>query len=71
MSMDASSGTKRDVGLDTVKRDLLALQEALDHVRRQSTNVIERQILEQPFQSVIAAFAVGFIVSRLTARRFF
>jgi ElaB/YqjD/DUF883 family membrane-anchored ribosome-binding protein len=69
--MDASSGTQRDIALDTVKRDLLALQEALDHVRRQSANVIERQILKQPFQSVIAAFAVGFLVSRLAARRFF
>lgn len=69
--MDASSDTRRDATLDTVKRDLVALLDALDHIRRQSTNVIERQIHEQPFQSVIAAFAVGFIVSRLTARRFF
>lgn len=70
--MDASSGhTQRDVALDTIKSDLVALQRALDGVRRQSTNAIERQILEQPFQSVLVAFAAGFIFSRFMAHKLF
>lgn len=70
--MDASSGhTQRDVALDTIKNDLVALQRALDGVRRQSTNVIERQILDQPFQSVLVAFAAGFVFSRIMAHKLF
>ncbi len=70
--MDASSVFGRgDDALDTIKRDLSDLQHALDAVRRQSTNVIERQILEQPFQSVGIAFAAGFIVSRLLGSKLF
>lgn len=69
--MDALNGSGREAALDTIKQDLLELQSALDQVRRQSANAIERQILEQPFGSVIAAFAAGFIVSRLAAWRFF
>ena len=69
--MDASHGAMRDISIDTVKRDIVALQDALDHVRRQSMNVIERQIVNQPFESVLASFALGFIVSRLVARRLF
>jgi ElaB/YqjD/DUF883 family membrane-anchored ribosome-binding protein len=69
--MDASSGTRRDLAIETIKNDLVALQNALDHVRQQSTAVAERQILDQPFQSVAIAFAAGFIVSRLVAHRFF
>ena len=70
--MDTSDGyAQRDVALDTIKRDLVALQNALDNVRRQSTNMVERQILEQPFQSVAVAFAAGFVFSRLLASRLF
>jgi ElaB/YqjD/DUF883 family membrane-anchored ribosome-binding protein len=70
--MDASSEhAQRDVALETIKRDLIALQNALGNVRRQSTNVVERQILEQPFQSVAVAFAAGFVFSRLLASRLF
>jgi len=64
--MDAST---RDDALDTIKHDLVELQSALDSVRRRSTNVIERQILEQPFQSVAVAFAAGFVVSRILAHK--
>lgn len=67
----ASYGSERDLALDTIKQDLVQLQSALDQVRRQSANAIERQILEQPFGSVVAAFALGFVVSRLVARRLF
>ncbi|HLI22110.1 MAG TPA: hypothetical protein VKV32_13375 [Stellaceae bacterium] len=57
--------------LDKIKQDLVQLQSALDQVRRQSANVIERQILEQPFGSVMAAFALGFVLSRVVAKRIF
>ena len=70
--MDASSGrTQREVAFDTIKSDLVALQSALDGVRRQSTNAIERQIHDQPFQSVAVAFAAGFVFSRILASRLF
>jgi ElaB/YqjD/DUF883 family membrane-anchored ribosome-binding protein len=69
--MDASSGTQRDIALETIKSDLVALQSALTHIRRQSANVIERQIFDRPFRSVAAAFAIGFIASRLLAHRLF
>lgn len=70
--MDASSGkTQRDVALETVKNDLVALQQALDGVRRRSASVVERQILEQPFQSVLVAFAAGFVFSRILAHKLF
>ena len=64
--MDAST---RDDALETIKHDLVELQSALDSVRRRSTNVIEQQILEQPFQSVAVAFAAGFIISRILAHK--
>ena len=67
--MDASSGTQRDVALDTIKRDLTALQSALEHMRQQSVGVAKRQILDQPFGSVAIAFAAGFILSRLVGHR--
>jgi hypothetical protein len=70
--MDASSGhTQRDVDLETVKSDLIALQQALDGFRRRSTSIVERQILEQPFQSVLVAFAAGFVFSRFMAHKLF
>jgi ElaB/YqjD/DUF883 family membrane-anchored ribosome-binding protein len=68
--MNAANGhTQRDVAVDTIKKDLAELQSALDGVRRQSTNAIQRQILDQPFQSVAIAFAVGFVISRIFARK--
>lgn len=70
--MHASNGhAQRDVAIETIKRDLVELQEALDAVRRRSTNVLQRQIHAQPFQSVGIAFAVGFIVSRYLAHKLF
>jgi hypothetical protein len=69
--MDASSGTQRDIAIETIKSDLVALQGALEHMRQQSTAAAERKILERPFQSMAAAFAAGFILSRLVAHRFF
>ena len=70
--MDTSSGfSQHNVAIETIKRDLVALQDALGSVRRQSTNAIERQIVEQPFQSVAVAFAAGFIFSRFVASRLF
>ncbi len=69
--MQASNGHARDVAMETIKRDLAQLQSALDGVRRRSTNTIQRQILDQPFQSVAIAFAAGFVISRLFARKLF
>ncbi len=66
--MDAST---RDDAFATIKHDLVELQSALDSVRRRSTNVIERQILDQPFQSVAVAFAAGFVISRVLAHKLF
>jgi ElaB/YqjD/DUF883 family membrane-anchored ribosome-binding protein len=71
MSAAANGHVQRDVAVDTIKRDLAELQSALDGVRRQSTSAIQRQILDQPFQSVAIAFAVGFVVSRIFARKLF
>lgn len=71
-AMDASSMRgQREIALETIKNDLLALQNALDEVRRQSTNVVQRQIVEQPFQSITVAFAAGFVFSRLLGNRLF
>jgi ElaB/YqjD/DUF883 family membrane-anchored ribosome-binding protein len=70
--MDASSDhAQRDVAIDTIKRDLVALQNALAAMRQQSTNAVERRILEQPFQSVGIAFVAGCIFSRLLAHKLF
>jgi ElaB/YqjD/DUF883 family membrane-anchored ribosome-binding protein len=69
--MDASSGTQRDIAIETIKSDLVALQGALEQFRQRSTTVVGRQILDRPFQSVAAAFAAGFILSQLVTRRFF
>lgn len=72
VNMYASNGHgQRDVAIETIKRDLVELQDALDAVRRRSTNVVQRQILAQPFQSVAIAFAAGFVVSRYLAHRLF
>lgn len=70
--MESSNGhAQRDVAIETIKRDLVELQDALDAVRRRSANVVQRQIHDQPFQSVAIAFAAGFIVSRLFAHKLF
>jgi ElaB/YqjD/DUF883 family membrane-anchored ribosome-binding protein len=67
----ANGHAQSSVAVETIKKDLSELQSALDGVRRQSTTAIERQILSQPFQSVAVAFAAGFVVSRLFARKLF
>jgi ElaB/YqjD/DUF883 family membrane-anchored ribosome-binding protein len=70
--MDVLAGSqRRDASLATIRSDLLELQNALDAIRRQSTTVIERQIVEQPFQSIGIAFAAGFVFSRLLSSRLF
>jgi len=70
--MDASNGhTQRDVAIETIKHDLAELQGALDAIRRRSTSVVERQIVDQPVQSVAVAFAAGFVVSRYLAHKLF
>jgi ElaB/YqjD/DUF883 family membrane-anchored ribosome-binding protein len=72
VTMYASNGRgQRDVAIETIKRDLAELQDALDAVRRRSTSVVQRQILAQPFQSVAIAFAAGFVVSRFLAHKLF
>lgn len=62
---------QRDIAIETIKRDLAELQDALDAVRRRSTNVVQRQIHDQPFQSVAIAFAAGFVFSRYLAHKLF
>jgi ElaB/YqjD/DUF883 family membrane-anchored ribosome-binding protein len=70
--MDASNGrAQRDVAMETIKRDLVELQDALDGVRRRSTNAVQRQIHDQPFQSVAIAFVAGFVISRIFAHKLF
>lgn len=70
--MYASNGhAQRAETIETIKHDLVELQEALDGVRRRSTNVLHRQITDQPFQSVAIAFAAGFVVSRYLAHKLF
>lgn len=70
--MYASNGHgRRDVAIETIKRDLVELQDALDAVRRRSSNVLQRQIHAQPFQSVAIAFAAGFVFSRYVAHKLF
>jgi ElaB/YqjD/DUF883 family membrane-anchored ribosome-binding protein len=70
--VDASNAHgRREIEIETIKRDLVELQDALDAVRRRSANVVQRQIHDQPFQSVALAFAAGFIVSRFLAHRLF
>jgi hypothetical protein len=70
--MYASNGhAQRDVAIETIKRDLTELQDALYAVRRRSTHVVQRQILAQPFRSVAIAFAAGFAVSRYLAHKLF
>lgn len=70
--MYASNGhAQRDSAIETIKRDLVELQDALDSVRRRSTNVVQRQIHDQPFQSVAIAFAAGFVFSRFVAHKLF
>jgi ElaB/YqjD/DUF883 family membrane-anchored ribosome-binding protein len=70
--MQASNGhAQRDVAMDTIKHDLAELQVALDGVRRRSANTVQQQILQQPFQSVAIAFAAGFVISRIFARKLF
>jgi len=61
----------RDDALETIKRDLVELQSALAGLRQQSTNVMERQIVDQPFQSLVIAFLAGFLCSRLLPSRLF
>lgn len=62
---------QRDAAIETIKRDLVELQDALDGVRRRSTNVLHRQIRDQPFQSIAIAFAAGFVFSRFLAHKLF
>lgn len=70
--MQSSNGHgQRDIAIETIKRDLVELQSALDAVRRQSTNALQRQIHAQPFQSVAIAFAAGFAASRYLAHKLF
>jgi ElaB/YqjD/DUF883 family membrane-anchored ribosome-binding protein len=69
--MQTSNGHTRDVAMETIKQDLSQLQTALDGVRQRSTKTIQRQILDQPFQAVAIAFAAGFVVSRIFARKLF
>jgi ElaB/YqjD/DUF883 family membrane-anchored ribosome-binding protein len=69
--MQTSNGHTRDVAMETIKQDLSQLQTALDGVRQRSTKTIQRQILDQPFQAVAIAFAAGFVISRLVARKLF
>jgi ElaB/YqjD/DUF883 family membrane-anchored ribosome-binding protein len=69
--MQTSNGHARDVAMETIKQDLSQLQSALDGVRKRSTTTIQRQILDQPFQAVAIAFAAGFVISRLVARKLF
>ena len=72
VTMYASNGrAQRDVAIETIKRDLVELQDALDAVRRRSTNVLQLHILAQPFQSIAIAFAAGFIFSRYVAHKLF
>ena len=72
VTMYSSSGNgQRDAAIETIKRDLVELQDALDGVRRQSTNVLQRQIVSQPFQSIAVAFAAGFVFSRYVAHKLF
>ena len=60
----------RDVALDTVKSDLVALQHELETVKRRSFDMVERRVTDQPIQSVLVAFAAGIICSKLFLRRF-
>ncbi|HXE29631.1 MAG TPA: hypothetical protein VN656_14020 [Stellaceae bacterium] len=70
--MDASNAHgRREIEIETIKRDLVELQDALDAVRRRSANVVQQQIHDQPFQSIALAFAAGFIVSRFLAHKLF
>ena len=70
--MDASNAHgRREIEIETIKRDLVELQDALDAVRRRSTNVLQRHILAQPFQSIAIAFAAGFVFSRYVAHKLF
>jgi len=69
--MQTSNGHTRDVAMETIKQDLSQLQTALDGVRKRSTTTVQRQILEQPFQAVAIAFAAGFVISRIFARKLF
>ncbi len=55
----------------TIKSDVAALKRELDGVRRQSLDVVGRRIGEQPLQSMLVAFAIGFVSSRLLAHRLF
>jgi ElaB/YqjD/DUF883 family membrane-anchored ribosome-binding protein len=71
MSASSNGHAQRDVAIETIKHDLIELQDALDAVRRRSTNVVQRQILAQPFQSVAVAFAAGFVMSRFLAHKLF
>jgi ElaB/YqjD/DUF883 family membrane-anchored ribosome-binding protein len=72
VKMYASNGHgQRDAAIETIKRDLVELQDALDGVRRQSTNVLQRQIGAQPFHSIAIAFAAGFVFSRYIAHKLF
>jgi ElaB/YqjD/DUF883 family membrane-anchored ribosome-binding protein len=66
--MTTSNG--RDIALDTVKSDLVALQHELEAVKRRSLDVVERRVANQPVQSVLIAFAAGIICSKLFLRRF-
>jgi ElaB/YqjD/DUF883 family membrane-anchored ribosome-binding protein len=69
--MQTSNGHTRDVAMETIKQDLSQLQTALDGVRKRSATTVQRQILEQPFQAVAIAFAAGFVISRIFARKLF
>ena len=71
MSASANGHVQRDAAIETIKHDLVELQDALDAVRRRSTTTVQRQILAQPFQSVAIAFAAGFVVSRFLAHKLF
>jgi ElaB/YqjD/DUF883 family membrane-anchored ribosome-binding protein len=69
--MHANGQAQSGAAVETIKRDLAELQSALDGVRRRSTSVVQRQILDQPFQSVAIAFAVGFVFSHLLRHKLF
>jgi hypothetical protein len=61
--------TMSDIDLGTIKNDIAALQHELDGFRRQSLNSVEQYVSGQPLQSMIIAFAAGFVVSRLLRHR--
>ena len=54
---------------ETVSDEAAALYEALHKRSDRAAKVLGKHVEEQPITSLLVAFAVGFLFSRLTARR--